>query len=187
MSRIAELEEQIRQLINAPQRHRALSQDSAAYHKLCSCLDVIADTELALRAHEEMSDEPAPGSSYILVYGFLQALMLQQDAVRNLYAALGHPSEGDSRLKEIREVRNDAVGHPTKRYDDQSFSHISRPSVSKAGFDLLTFEPNDGPSKFRHVSLKSLRDAQRVQLEKALSALLQALRKEDGASGAVSR
>ncbi len=150
-----------------------------AYHKLCSCLDVIGDTELAFRAYEAMSDEPAPGSSYILVYGFLQALVLQQDAVRNLYAALGLPSEGDCRLKEIREVRNDAVGHPTKRHDDKSFSHISRPSVSKAGFDLMTFEPNQRPSNLRYVSLKSLRDTQRVQLEKALYALLQALRQEE--------
>ena len=95
MTRITELEQEIRELINAPRKHRAILEDSAEYHKLCSCLDVIGDTELAFRAHEEMSDDPRPGSSYLLVYGFLQALVLQQDAVRYLYEALGLPSEPD--------------------------------------------------------------------------------------------
>ena len=81
MTRITELEQEIRELINAPRKHRAILEDSAEYHKLCSCLDVIGDTELAFRAHEEMSDDPRPGSSYLLVYGFLQALVLQQTAM----------------------------------------------------------------------------------------------------------
>ena len=95
MTRIQDLEDQIRELVNAPRKHRAVSEDSAAYHKLCSCLDVIGDAELAFLAYEEVSDDPRPGSSYILVYGFLQALVLQQDAVRNLYDALGLVIERD--------------------------------------------------------------------------------------------
>jgi hypothetical protein len=181
MARITDLEQQIRLLINAPRKHLAIFQDSAEYHKLCSCLDVIGDTELAFHAHEEMSDGARPGSSYVLAYGFLQALFLQQDAVRNLYEALQLPSESDPLLTEIREVRNDAIGHPTKRGGGKgkSFTHISRPSISKAGFQLMTVEPNKWPPMFRYVSFKSLLDTQHAQLEKALEALLQALRKEE--------
>ena len=83
MTRITDLEQHIRGLINAPRKHRAIFGDSAEYHKLCSCLDVIGDTELAFHAYEEMPDDPAPGSSYVLAYGLLQALVLQQDAVRH--------------------------------------------------------------------------------------------------------
>jgi len=82
MARIEGLEERIRRFINAPRKHLAIFRDRAEYHKLCSCLDVIGDTELAFRAHEAMPDTVPPGSSYILAYGFLQALFLQQDAVR---------------------------------------------------------------------------------------------------------
>ena len=179
MTRITELEQEIRELINAPRKHRAILEDSAEYHKLCSCLDVIGDTELAFRAHEEMSDDPRPGSSYLLVYGFLQALVLQQDAVRYLYEALGLPSEPDPELQELREIRNDAVGHPTNRRGGKSFSHISRPLMSKAGFELMTFEPNELAPMSRSVRLKSLLEKQHAQLEEALAALVQALRQEE--------
>lgn len=181
MATIKELEEQIRNLINAPRKHSNIFQDSAKYHQLCSCLDVIGDTERALRAYEEMQDSVQPGSSYILVYGFLQTLFVQQDAVSNLHEALQIRYKPDSLLVKIRELRNDAIGHPTKRGggEGKSFSFISRPSVTKAGFNLMTIVPNQGRPMFRQVSLNELLDSQHDQLEKALTALLQALRKED--------
>ena len=180
MSGITELEGQIRELINAPRKHRAVSEDPRAYDKLCSCLDVIGDTELAFCAHQEMADEPAPGSSYILAYGLLQALFLQQDAVRHLCEALQLPWEPDPLLTEIRELRNDAVGHPTNRRGGESFSYISRPSIAKSGFQLMTVEPGTArPPILRSFSFRSLLDTQRAQLKKALAALLEALRKEE--------
>ena len=181
MARIDDLEDQIRRLINAPRKHLAILQDRAEYHKLCSCLDVIGDTEFAFSAHEKMSDAVPPGSSYILAYGFLQALFLQQDAVRNLHEALQLPYEADPLLVEIRELRNDAIGHPTKRGGGKgkSFSFISRPSIGKSGFQLMTVTPNEWPPRFRYVSLKALLDTQHIQLEKALESLLDSLRKEE--------
>lgn len=115
MATIRELEEKIRTFINTPRKHLAIFEDSAKFHKLCSCLDVIGDTELALRAYEEMPDSVQPGSSYILVYGFLQTLFVQQDAVSNLHEAFKVPYEPDPLLFEIRKIRNDAIGHPTER------------------------------------------------------------------------
>ena len=181
MATIRELEEKIREFINAPWKHLAIFQDSVKYHKICSCLDVIGDTELALRAYEEMPDSVQPGSSYILVYGFLQALFLQQDAVRNLHEALQICYKPDPLLVKIRELRNDSTGHPTKRGggEGKSFSFISRMSITKFGFQLMTIVPNQGRPMFRQVSLKSLIVTQHNQLEKALTALLQALQKED--------
>ena len=181
MATIKELEEQIRNLINAPRKHSSIFKDSAKYYKLCSCLDVIGDIELAFCAYEEMLDSPQPGSSYILAYGFLQALFLQQDAVRNLHEALQICYKLDPLLVKIRELRNDASGHPTKRGggEGKSFSFISRPSITKSGFQLMTIVPNQGLPMFRQVSLKSLLDTHHIHLEKALTVLLQTLQKED--------
>lgn len=181
MATIKELEEQIRNLINAPRKHAAIFKDSAKYYQLCSCLDVIGDIELALCAYEEMLDLPQPGSSYILAYGFLQALFVQQDAVRNLHEALEIPYEADPLLAKIRKIRNDSIGHPTKRGGGKGkrFSFISRMSINKSGFQLITSVPNQWPPEFRYVSLKELLDTQHNQLEKVLTTLLQALRKED--------
>ena len=125
MSRIEELNREIRDLINAPRKHAALFKDSAQYYKLCSCLDVIGDTELGFSAYEQMLDSPRPGSSYILAYGFLQTLFVQQDAVRNLHEALGICSEPDTLLDEIRELRHDSIGHPTKGRRKNNFMQIS--------------------------------------------------------------
>ncbi len=135
----------------------------------------------SLSAHtQKLSDDLPHGSSYILAYGFLQALFLQQDAVRHLCEALQLSWESDPLLDEIREVRNDAVGHPTNRRGGKSFGFISRPSISKSGFQLMTVEPaTDRPPMFRNVSFKSLVDIQHARLEKVLDALLQALRKEE--------
>ncbi len=181
MATIRELEERIRECINAPRKHFAIFQNPVEFHKLCSCLDVIGDTELAFRSYEAMPDSIRPGSSYVLVYGFLQALFLQQDAVRNLHEALQLPYEPDPLLLEIRELRNDAIGHPTKRGGGKgkSFSFISRPSISKSGFQLMTVSPGEWPPLFRHVSLQALLDTQHRQLEEGLEALLQSLRKEE--------
>ena len=180
MTRITELEEEIRGLINSPRKHRAVLEDSGEYHKLCSCLDVIGDTELAFRAYAELSDGLPHGTSYILAYGFLQALFLQQDAVRHLCEALQLPWKPDSLLDEIREVRNDSIGHPTNRRGGKSFSFISRPSISKSGFQLMTVESaTDRPPMFRYVRFQSLLDIQHARLETVLDALLQALRKEE--------
>ena len=182
VSIITDLEEQIRQLINAPRKHQMIFKDPVEFHKLCSCLDVIGDTELALHAYEDMSNDRSPGSNYILAYGFLQALFLQQDAVSHLYEALQlPPSESNPLLTEIRELRNDAIGHPTKRGRGKGkrFSYISRISISRTGFTLMTVEPNKDPPMFRDVRFKVLLEVQHTELEKALFALLQALRKED--------
>lgn len=181
MSRIAELEHKIRDYINAPRKHSALFRDRTEFSKLCSCLDVIGDTELAFSAYDSIGDSTPPGLTYILAYGFLQALVLQQDAVRNLYEALGEPHAPDPLLSEIRDIRNDAAGHPTKRGGGKgkSFSFISRMSISNAGFQLMTITPGQGSPRFRAVSFKALLDTQHQQLEQALGRLLESLRREE--------
>jgi hypothetical protein len=54
------------------------------------------------------------GANLLARYGFLQALYVQQDAVRTLSRAVGlnwHPN-ANQRLKEIRDIRNRLTGHP---------------------------------------------------------------------------
>ena len=56
------------------------------------------------------------GANLLACYGFLQALYVQQDAVRTLSRAVGlnwHPNS-DERLKEIRDIRNRLTGHPAR-------------------------------------------------------------------------
>ena len=180
MSQTDELVSQIRESINEPRKRLAISQDDTDWFRLCSSLDVIGDSEMAFHAYNEMPNSDHPGANYILVYGFLQTLFLQQDAVNNLHKALGIPYEIDSTLREIRNVRN-AVIHPTDGglSSEKRFRFISRMSLSKSGFELWTVVPNKSSREFEEVSLVSLLEKQHLQMENALRALLKELKKEE--------
>ena len=125
----------IRNLINKPRKQRLLLKDSAAWYMLCSSLDVIADADLCLKAFLATDiDSFDAGNKYMYVYGTLQALIVQQDAVKHLTESLKIPypfndnSNEKQQLNEIREIRNDSVGHPTKRGGGtgSAFNFISR-------------------------------------------------------------
>lgn len=72
---------------------------------LCSSLDVIADTELAFDAYLENLHSPATtGEFYTLLYGIMQALFIQQDAVKHVIEALALEPVPNPVLNAIREV-----------------------------------------------------------------------------------
>lgn len=182
MKTIAELEREIRDFINNPRKQFALLQHTAAWNMLCSCLDFIGDTELALTAYARASEPEEDGAKYLFVYGVLQTLFLQQDAVCNLCEALELDYKPDPTLDKIREIRNDSIGHPTKRGCGQgrAFNFVSRSGLSKSGFQLMTTYPAKQPPLLRCINIPSLIEAQQEILYKVLTAVLEKLKKEEG-------
>jgi hypothetical protein len=67
-----------------------------------------------------------------VVYGVLQVLYVQQDATRTIATCSGLSLEFPKELADIREVRNDSLGHPTGRG-----AFISRSTLSPDGFQFL--------------------------------------------------
>jgi hypothetical protein len=178
MPNVAELEQQIRDFINNPRKQHALLQETAAWNLLCSCLDTIGDTELAFDAYKDAGNPSTDGAAYLLVYGALQALFVQRDAVENLCQALAIAYVRDPLLNDIREIRNDSAGHPTKRGGGKgrAYNFISRSSLTKEGFDLMTTYPDSRSPLFRHVSIPSLIASQRDILQNVLSEVLEKLK-----------
>jgi hypothetical protein len=178
---VSDLVQEVRNFINNPRKQHALTQDTAAWNMLCSCLDLIGDTELAIAAYYQTHEPKNEGGKYLFVYGILQTLFLEQDAVRNLCEALGISYTADPLLEQIREIRNDSIGHPTKRGGGKgkAFSFISRASLSKRGFDLMTTYPDGRSPLFRHVKIPSLIKSQQLILAQALTAVLKELMKEE--------
>ena len=181
MQSIAKLEQQIRDFINNRRKQHALLQDTAAWNLLCSSLDTIGDTELAVDAYNKSSNTASKGAAYLVVYGALQALFLQQDAVENLCQALAIDYRRDPLLNDIREIRNDSTGHPTKRGGGRGYKYnvISRPSLTKDGFDLMTTYPDRRSPMFRNVSIPSLINNQRCILQNVLTEMLEKLKNEE--------
>jgi hypothetical protein len=180
MTTISDLESKIRDIINNPRKQHALLQNTAAWNMLCSCLDVIGDTELSFDAYLRQREVKDNGEKYLLVYGALQALFIQQDAVKNLAEALSISYDPDPLLEHIREIRNDSVGHPTKRGGGvgRAFNFIVRVSLSHHGFTLMTTYP-DGRTQFLDVSVPDLINKQRATLTKALADVVSKLEADE--------
>lgn len=116
------------------------------WHQVCACMDAIEDTDLAITAYCESPFPRTAGQRYLVVYGLLQAMYVQQDAV--LALAGGLPDEcrphfdfkDYAELRRIRDVRNLSVGHPSlsgKGRGDLRHGFITRISLAKRGFSLL--------------------------------------------------
>jgi hypothetical protein len=179
MTQAQELEHDIRGLINAPRKHTLLLADRVAWAKLCSSLDVIGDTELALEAYMRRTAGPQDtGELYLLMYGVLQVLYVQQDAVRHLAEALGVPYTRSTALSAVRNTRNDATGHPTSSSYGKAFNFISRITMFAGGFQMLTMK-KDGTNETRQVNVPALIDQQRNEVGAALDMIAGKLREEE--------
>lgn len=180
------LEQAVRDLITAPRRQQQLLQDKARWFQLCSSLDAIGDTQLALEAYSVRGLTEDTGANYLLVYGALQILFVQQEAIFDLCNALAVPKDLSQypKLKEIRELRNDSTGHPTRRdgRKGQPDTHhfISRISISQQGFDLLSHS-GGGNTRMRYVNLLAAIADQDALIKEILGDVLEHLEAEEAA------
>ena len=184
MSKVAELESQIRDVFNIPRRHKNTRDDRANFNQACSALDAIGDTELALKEFKANNSSFTTGITYILAYGVLQAIFLQQDAIKHLALSLGLPFRLPDELREIRELRNDAIGHPTsrdinKKNKIKSFHHISRATLSKAGFQLMSTYSDNDSYDFKNVKFDSIINTQSEFTDKLLNEILNKLKDDE--------
>src|SRR4030042_5169607 len=109
---------QIRDLINKPRKQHLLLGNNRLWNQLCSSVDVVQDTDIAMEAYLQNAFPQDEGEKYIRVYGILQVLVVQQDAARHLIASLGLPALIHAPLgeiKDIREIRIESIGHPTEK------------------------------------------------------------------------
>ncbi len=174
---IAELEAQLRDRINAGRKQHELLARDADWNRLCSGLDVVGDTELALDAYLAHPPVDDIGVRYLHVYGALQLLQTQQDAVAEICEALQIKPQSSPKVPIVRELRSSAVGHPTRQRENNRIkSHfIVRASLSQHGFTIFTSIADEWPHIERHVSIPQLIELQRVALAKSLSEVIAVL------------
>ena len=88
------------------------------YSAFCVAKDWLQDTGEALLVHRRQGFSPDPHQGYIEFWGILQATFVQQDALAELhYAVTGCKVKtlGGPAWKTMRDLRNLAVGHPTRK------------------------------------------------------------------------
>jgi hypothetical protein len=147
-------------------------------------MDVIDDVDSALTAYLENEFPDDIGEKYLRIYGALQGLFIQQDALLDLIKAI-HPAKDirlNDVLKDIREARNASVGHPTqlKRKGVLSAHEIVQNSMRKDGFELLSYPEKEG-KMLQHVPVRKLIEKQRAEAGRILSEVVEELREQERA------
>lgn len=178
---IHKLEQRIRDLINRPRKQRNIMLDQNAWHRLCSSMDLIGDTQLAIESFDEssISGELLDGYGYLIIYGLLQALFLQQDAARDLALALKYKFELPKELGQIREIRNDTTGHPTDRKHGEYFCVINRSSIHGSRFSYFRYSQGKNWFDNHNVDVSSLISTQRNVIGQLLTEIIERLEIEE--------
>lgn len=180
LDRITKLEGAVREFINTGRHQADLLKSRENWNQICSSLDVIGDTVLCIRDYVASSYPSNDGLKYIYTYGILQALFIQQDAVRHLSEAFGVSHPESPALMRIRDIRNAAIGHPTKQHIKKAahYNYISRISLSKTGFTLLRSSPEDD-TQFVDVNVTEIVEEQLKDIEVGLSSVADKLKEAD--------
>lgn len=174
---ISALEELIRERINARRKQHELLARSADWNSLCSALDVVGDTEIALDSYLQHPPVEDVGTKYLHVYGALQLLQTQQDAASAVCVALRITPTASPKIPLIRDLRSSSVGHPTRQHEDKQAksSFIVRVSLSQFGFTLFTVTADDRPHTERTVNIPELVELQRKSLAATLTEVVDVL------------
>jgi hypothetical protein len=112
MPTIDDLSEWIRNYGYDARHLSRLITDRFVWHQLWTAMDIINDAGSAMGAYLEHEFPSDTGERYLRIYGVMQALFLQQDAIVDLIKAI-HPAKKifpNDVLKDIREVRNASTG-----------------------------------------------------------------------------
>lgn len=178
------LESKIRDYINIGRVQNKLIENKKNWNQICSSLDVLGDTTYAISSYIKDAFPNDDGLKYIYIYGVLQALFLQQDSLKHLTCALLSINEKDYKvndndaLEKIRNIRNEAIGHPTNKGGGKSFHYISRMTIEKNGFDLLS-SFSDKDDIYKEVKIIDVINIQLKIIVENLKILLEVLEEKE--------
>jgi len=133
---------EIRDVINdnlAFHTHLAKTEE---WSQICSALDTLDDTALAMDAYWSVQFDPDAqnnGSAYLFIYGLLQAMCLQQNAIMSLAKCFDLTIKVANEypfMAQVREHRDWAVGHPVT--NSHGPHTLSRPNLHRDSFELVS-------------------------------------------------
>ncbi len=190
MKRISTLERQIRDNDNKANLYGRFGHDLDKWNTLCVAMDTLGDSCLALEHYEVFGMGQEDGEKYLKIYGLLQAVVLQQDSIRQLYQVfLGSnlKPDYDSAWGKIRKLRNLTAGHPIEKRPEGKDKKsgrtgiqrcfISRVTICGGGFQLIIWNKDEARDEFVDVDLKGLYQAYKLEAIKYLETILEAKNK----------
>ncbi|MCC5941010.1 MAG: hypothetical protein JJU37_05660 [Balneolaceae bacterium] len=159
----------IRELINSALKQPELLSNKNNWRKLCSSLDHISDAQQAIDKYKSLDDFNT-SDGYLFIYGLLHSVFLQQNTTKSLSLSLINQDvdfkKDYPKLYQIREVRNDSIGHPTDRRNDKYITSIVQHSIRKKGFEYMILD--DTARRFEYVDIFQLLETQEALINKIL-------------------
>jgi hypothetical protein len=124
----------------------------------------------------------------LLVYGALQALLTQQDAVKKVCETFQSDISLPVSMRKIREIRSDSIGHPTfaKKEGMAKANFIQRISLNHSRFTLMT-ALDDRSYALHRIDILELIKEQRQFLESVLAGIVSRLQSDEMAHRAKYR
>jgi len=160
----------IRELTNKPILKSLLLKDRKKWNLMCGSLDAIESAQLAIDSYRSLDEHNIKDvGQHLVIYGFFQALYVQQDSVTHLCESVGirlpdmrtHFPE----LYEIRQLRNKAIGHPSKQ---GATNNTHSMLIEKDSIELFSYTEG-GEFSFKEYNVSECIDKQ----EKALCGFMQ--------------
>ncbi|WP_125226111.1 hypothetical protein [Leptospira barantonii] len=152
--------------------------DKEIWNAICVSMDLIGDTTNAI---EEYLKLDSSSIKYLAIYGILQALYLQQDALQYIYETLNLPFTLSPRLREMRKIRNKVAGHPVNAWKKkfQSFHFISQMESSARFVQLLSIDAKTNDLEFEKIDIHQSIQTQLEELAIGLQTIISELNKEN--------
>lgn len=134
---ILELLDKINEELCRTYKQNLLCENNTKYNKCYSAIYLLQDIAETFSFYKTCKDETLSlGAKYLMIYGILESLFMQQNALNDLLNSLDFSNinykNSYPEIFKIREIRNDIAGHPTNRDKNKtSYStYLSRPDLS---------------------------------------------------------
>lgn len=171
---------EVRRILNLSLFRAKHYKNREYWNQMWASCDVLEDTCIGIEYYIKCDyKEDNTGSKYLYLYGLLQLLFVQQDALWHLSEALEEeikPSD-TPKIEEIREIRNCSIGHSTKKGWNKNlheFISISQISINKSSFEYVKWI--GGKCTIHSANIDDMLETQLKWLNECLDKLMEYLK-----------
>lgn len=116
------------------------------------------------------------GEDCLLLYGFFQAVFVQQDALRTIWHLVARsdlPTDPGSGWRRMRELRNMIVGHPIEKREADCLKRTTLGGVTRKGTNLMIWVWDSRAVRLQrvHVPLGVVFEAYKQEVKEILTSL----------------
>jgi hypothetical protein len=167
---------------NAGREHFFKNEHGGEYAAYYTAMYLVQDTGESVQLHMKQGFSSNPWSAYIEFWGVMQAIFIQQDAIKELYeAVIGSPLKilPASDWSKLRDVRNLCAGHPAKRTQGVAATQRTFMGRNFGNYDQIQYELWDAhmPQRPSHptFNLRKMIEAYDVEGAEILNMVLSTL------------